>query len=316
MAIELLVASFVHTCKKHPWRESYWNLKHEVRHDLEAFYMVLVSICLLYERPHVRKGFTDYNKPGAPLLAEERTLPFCAVIWLTGQEELVLSNIRLRYLALCTSQGFGTMVKPYLSDYFAPVAPYLEQIRALLYGQSEWHDGPYKRPDTRPTYDDFRMILFDAMKTIPSTIGGTEFSTVDNPPQMLYCPISPEGQWQGKPWTWRDPFPMRSNNAFGFVQDQAASLPTPFASSATTEGYRSVVLNTKGLQPSARYALLPEVDRNISREIRRIQGLTSSTKGINKPYLVYSPSALFRRRRKWLQRKEGKGGKGLAGDGQ
>ncbi|KAF8558289.1 hypothetical protein OG21DRAFT_1481555 [Imleria badia] len=330
MAVELLVASLVHTDKKHPWRESYQDIKHEIRHDLEAFYMVLVSLCLLYERPHARKGLNDYATPGAPLLPEEDVLPFCAVLWLMGQEELIMSNIRLRYLALCTSRGFTTMVEPYLSDYFAPIAPYLQRIRALLYGLSDWGRGSYKSPNTFPTYDAFRTILFDAMKTVPSNMN--KFAEIIEPPKMLYCPISPEGQWEGKSsWSWDKPFPMRSNNAFGFVEDQLSSpFTTPSASASTTEGYVKVLdgsailsapsmsrakatplaghtaLKTKGLRVSARYAILPEVERGLSQRITHIKG-SSNRQVIDKPYLVYSPSKLFRRRQKWLTPTQGRG---------
>jgi hypothetical protein len=329
MAIELLVTSLVHTSEKHPWRESYENLKHEIQHDLEAFYMVLVSLCILYERPHARKGLNDYNMPGASLLPEEDVLPFCAVLWLTDQEELVMSNIRLRYLALCTGQGFSMMVEPYLSDYFAPIGPYLQQIRALLYGQSDWGRGPYQRSHTSPSYNAFRDILFDAIKTIPSN--GNKFAEIVEPPKMLYCPISPEGQWEGKSWSWEKPFPMRSNNAFGFVDDQISSpSTTPSASASTTGGgYIEVpdgsaissmsrakgrtALKTRGLQPSARYALFPEVERRLSQRITYLKGSSNARKAITKPYFVYSPSKLFRRRKKWLMPTTREGGKCLKG---
>lgn len=66
-----------------------------------------------------------------------------------------MSNIRLCHLKLCTSQEFAIMVESYHSSNLAPVASYLEQIQALLYGQSSWRSGPYEHPDTCSTYDTF-----------------------------------------------------------------------------------------------------------------------------------------------------------------
>ncbi|KAF8125472.1 hypothetical protein EV363DRAFT_1299201 [Boletus edulis] len=306
MAIELLVASLVHTGEKSPWMKTYETLEHEERHDLEAFYMVLVSLCLLYDRPHAQKGLNEYAKDGASLLPEADVLPLCAVLWLTGQEELVLSNIRLRYVALCTSVGFTALIIPHLSEYFVPVAPYLERIRAHLFGQSIWSSGPYTHSDTHPSYGAFREILFNAMKTIPLT--HDKFAKIMEPPNLLYFPISPEGKWLGKSWTWAQPFPTRSNNAFGFVEDQVPnSLAATAGQAASTseELPPDPVLKVRGLRASNRYELMPEVDRGVSQEIKRVKG------SVTKPYRVFSPSSHFRRRQKWFKKSKRGKGKGL-----
>ena len=134
MSIELLVALFTLTTEMHPWRENYKDLKHEVQHDLEVFYMVVLFLCLLYEWPHAWKDLGNYVTPGTSLLPEKDILPLCAILWLSGQEQLNLTNIRLCFLALCTGPGFAVMVVPHFLEYFAPMAPYLEQICALLCG--------------------------------------------------------------------------------------------------------------------------------------------------------------------------------------
>ncbi|KAF8415207.1 hypothetical protein L210DRAFT_3657822 [Boletus edulis BED1] len=306
MAIELLVASLVHTGEKSPWMKTYETLEHEERHDLEAFYMVLVSLCLLYDRPHAQKGLNEYAKDGASLLPEADVLPLCAVLWLTGQEELVLSNIRLRYVALCTSVGFTALIIPHLSEYFVPVAPYLERIRAHLFGQSIWSSGPYTHSDTHPSHGAFREILFNAMKTIPLT--HDKFAKIMEPPNLLYFPISPEGKWLGKSWTWAQPFPTRSNNAFGFVEDQVPnSLAATAGQAASTseELPPDPVLKVRGLRASNRYELMPEVGWGISQEIKRVKG------SVTKPYRVFSPSSHFRRRQKWFKKSKRGKGKGL-----
>jgi len=192
MSIELLVVSLIYINKNHPWRVDYWDLKHKVQHDLEASYMVLLSICLLYERPHTWKGLADYNIPGATLLPEGDVLPFCAILWLSGQEELNLANIRLHYLTLCTGPGFAVMVAPHVLEYFAPMVPYLERIHQLLYGASIWSKGPYQRPDTHPNYEAFQEILCEAMTTIPEK--SSPFAEIVDPHEKFYCPIMPEGQ--------------------------------------------------------------------------------------------------------------------------
>lgn len=280
--------------------------------------MVVLSLCLLYERPHARKSLGDYVKPGASLLPERDILPLCAVLWLSGQEQLNLTNIRLRFLVLCTGAGFAVMVVLHFSEYFAPMAPYLERIHALLYGTSIWSDGPYQCPATLPDYEKFQKILLEAMETIPKTFG--EFSRIVEPPQNFYCPISPEGQWISREWTMEEPFPMQSNNAFGFVQDQGPSMPasstagtltsimggyivvpedsgTP--SSSTSRWCAITTLKTRGLQPNGRYPIFPEVDHAMSQRIYAIMG-TCRHVG-DKPYQVFSPTSLFCHHQKWLK---------------
>lgn len=97
MAIKLLVATLVYTAREeHPWGKDYRDLKHEVRHDLESFYMMLVSLSISFanDRMHERALATTLCHAFA-----RRSL---TSFWLTGQEELNISDVKLRYLASCT----------------------------------------------------------------------------------------------------------------------------------------------------------------------------------------------------------------------
>lgn len=129
---------------------------HEVRHDLDAFYMVLVSLCLLFERPHQPKGLWCHREPSARYLRPNEVLP----------EACNEHTLRDRFLTFSTRMGFWGKISPCLSPYFQPIGQYLERIRRLIYGDHEWHQGRYKRPPTSPSHDKFLDILHSAMREI------------------------------------------------------------------------------------------------------------------------------------------------------
>lgn len=95
---------------------------HRAHHDLESFFYILLAICLLFDDP---------GKLKSPKVLSDCFDPYFSVS----------EPSNFKFTTIQSDFGWTTLIVPYISSYFGPLIPLLENIRRKLILPIKTHAG-------------------------------------------------------------------------------------------------------------------------------------------------------------------------------